>query len=322
MILAFSFKDILAVPFGYVIEGLHYITGNIGIAMILFALTVSLLMHPLNIKRAVSAYKKARLQPNIPAIRKMFPKDLEAQNTLMERMYKKEKVSLSFGFFASAISMFVLIMLFAAVSHPITYSLHVDKETTKGVIELLKGLEPAAFASGYDEVVAASLLPKYAAEVKSAFPAINDFALQGLNFEFLGLNLARTPSLNFDSWNGASWENIGLLLIPCTAVLCSLLPAIIAFCKRFAYNAKHPNAPKKAGKTNWLNVIMMLLFFILCFQVPASLCMYWAAKSLFGFILSFHVKAKVAKVPENSVNLTELVMEYKKQKREEAKSAS
>jgi membrane protein insertase Oxa1/YidC/SpoIIIJ len=71
MLLSFQVQDIISVPFGYVMDIFYRITQNYGLATILFAACVCLLMHPLNLKNAVSSYKRNRLEPHVQGIRAM-----------------------------------------------------------------------------------------------------------------------------------------------------------------------------------------------------------------------------------------------------------
>ena len=44
MFLAFKLSDIITVPFGYLLEWLYRFTGNYGVALILFAVAVQLVL--------------------------------------------------------------------------------------------------------------------------------------------------------------------------------------------------------------------------------------------------------------------------------------
>ena len=50
MFLAFQLSDIITVPFGYLLSFLYQLTGNYGVAMILFAVLVQVVLLPINAK--------------------------------------------------------------------------------------------------------------------------------------------------------------------------------------------------------------------------------------------------------------------------------
>ena len=68
MFLAFSLGDIVTVPFGYLLSFLYDITTNYGVALIIFAIIVKLVLLPATAKGKRSTMKMSRLTPRIEAI--------------------------------------------------------------------------------------------------------------------------------------------------------------------------------------------------------------------------------------------------------------
>ena len=64
MFLAFQLSDIITVPFGWLLSVLYETTHNYGVAMILFAVIVQLILLPLNAKSKKSMMKMSRLTPD------------------------------------------------------------------------------------------------------------------------------------------------------------------------------------------------------------------------------------------------------------------
>ena len=60
MILAFSIADLIRVPFGYLMDFLYQFTSNYGMALILFALLVKLILLPASAKSKKSMMKMSR----------------------------------------------------------------------------------------------------------------------------------------------------------------------------------------------------------------------------------------------------------------------
>ena len=63
MILAFSIADLIRVPFGYLMDFLYQFTSNYGMALILFALLVKLILLPASAKSKKSMMKMSRFAP-------------------------------------------------------------------------------------------------------------------------------------------------------------------------------------------------------------------------------------------------------------------
>ena len=61
MILAFKLVDIVQVPFGYLLDWLNQLTSNYGLALILFAVAIKLILLPATAKAKKSSMKMARL---------------------------------------------------------------------------------------------------------------------------------------------------------------------------------------------------------------------------------------------------------------------
>ena len=63
MFLAFSLTDVVAVPFGYLLDLLYQFTNNYGYALILFSIAVQMILLPASAKSKRSTMKMSRIQP-------------------------------------------------------------------------------------------------------------------------------------------------------------------------------------------------------------------------------------------------------------------
>lgn len=313
MLLSFQVQDIISVPFGYVMDIFYRITQNYGLATILFAACVCLLMHPLNLKNTVSSYKRNRLEPHVQAIRAMYPKDVPMQNRMMERMYEKENVSLSGGCLLALIPFFILIPLFCVVYSPIRYMLHEGSGTAQALFQHIYELKPELFegCGGYWELATAKYIPQFADTIREKFPELREATLNGLNFNFLGIDLSSVPQLNVAKWDANNWANIGLFLMPILAVLAQMGPSIYAGIKSLIKILKSKKGDNVAQnmKFNFLLPVMAILLLVIGYQTPAALSLYWITKSLIALLLNIHIQKKVAAVPPISISLEDLANE-------------
>lgn len=217
MFLAFQLSDIITVPFGWLLGQLYHLTNNYGVAMILFAVLVQLVLMPINAKSKKSMMKMSRLTPRMQEIQTKYADDPQRQNQAIQELYRNEGVSMGGGCLWSLVPMLILFPLFAVIRQPITYILGESAEVAQQIVETLKGLAPEAFTgnSYYFEVTAAQAIPQFAEELKAAIPSIKEATLVGINFNFLGINLGAVPMFNIFSpkWSW-TWANVGAFLIP------------------------------------------------------------------------------------------------------------
>ena len=75
MILAFKLRDLITVPFGALLGALNDYTGNYGVAMILFAIIVQLVMLPLTAKSKKSMMGMSRLTPRMQELQAKYGND-------------------------------------------------------------------------------------------------------------------------------------------------------------------------------------------------------------------------------------------------------
>ena len=217
MFLAFQIGDIIRVPFGWLLGVLYELTHNYGIAMILFAVIVQLVLLPINAKSKKSMMKLSRIQPRIQEIQRRYENDQQRQQEAIQKLQQEEGVSMGFGgCLWSLVPMLILFPLFTVIREPITYILGQGAEVSAEIIRVVKELAPDLFSgnSYYDQVVAASAISTYAPQIAAAIPGISAETLAGINFDFLGINLGAIPDWKIWAWSAFNWANIGAFLIP------------------------------------------------------------------------------------------------------------
>ena len=286
MFLAFKLSDIITVPFGYLLEWLYRLTGNYGVALILFAVAVQLVLLPITAKSKKSMMKMSRLTPRMQDIQARYADDPQKQNELIQKMYQEEGVSMGGGCLWSFVPMLILIPLYTVVRQPIVYMLHENLEIADQIISIIKAAEPGLFTgnSYYDQMVAARYIPEFAEAIKAAIPTIGEQALQGINFSFLGIDLGAVPTFNIfgASWVW-DWAHIGGFLM---ALLSAGNQVITMFVSQkmndsVVTNEKGIQDKETAKKSQqnqstqmmmWMMPLMMLW---IGFTVPAALSLYW-----------------------------------------------
>jgi len=292
MFLAFKLSNLITVPFGWLLGQLYSLTNNYGVAMIIFALVVQAVLTPINAKSKKNMMKMSRLTPRIQDIQARYANDPQKQNEVMQKLYQDEGVSMGGGCLWSLIPMFILFPLFTVIREPMRYILMESEEMIPQIISVIKGLAPEIFSSNnyYDQVVAAQAIPQFAAELKAAIPAISERTLEGINFNFLGINLGAIPQFNvFASTWAWDWAHIGAFLIPVVSTGSQFLQMWITQKTNdsLVTNEKGIQDQEAAKKSQQNQSTQMMLWMMplmtlwIGFTVSAGLSLYWFIGGLF-----------------------------------------
>ena len=296
MFLAFQLGDLIRVPFGWLLGFLYDLTSNYGFAMIIFALIVQAVQTPINAKSKKSMMKMSRLQPRIQEIQRKYANDQQKQNEEIQKLQREEGASMGMGGCLWAfIPLLILFPLFTVIREPIKYILSESVENTELIIETLKSLAPESFSGNqyYHQVTAAGLISSYAEELRAAIPGISEATLEGINFNFFGIDLGAIPQFNIfaETW-AWDWAHIGLFLIPIISAASQVLQmwvsqkgneSVITNEKgvQDAEMAKNSQTAQSNKMMMWMMPIMSLW---IGFTVSAGLSVYWFIGGVFRMI--------------------------------------
>ncbi len=286
MFLAFQLSDIVTVPFGWLLNQLYNLLGNYGVAMILFAVIVQLVLLPITAKSKKSMMKMSRLQPRIQEIQRKYANDKQKQNEAIQKLQQEEGASMGCGgCLWSLVPLLILIPLFSVIREPIRYLLGESVENAELIVETIKGINPDLFSGNayYSQVAAAQYIPQYAAEIKAAIPDIAERTLEGINFSFLGINLGGIPEWKVWTWGVFSWGLVGGVLIPLLSAGSQVLQMFISQKTNDSVitnengvqdeeTAKKSQAAQQSKMMMWMMPLMSLW---IGFTVPAGLSLYW-----------------------------------------------
>ena len=132
---------------------------------------------------------------------------------------------------------------------------------------------------GYEQLYLASLITKESLPALAATlgEGVNVFVM---NFSFLGIDLASMPTWKI--WQDLSWNVIGaFLLVMVSTGLSVLMSKVSTMTNRMNSQAKNDQAEKTNRTMMWMMPLMSLW---IGFSMPAALCVYWIANSLFSMV--------------------------------------
>jgi YidC/Oxa1 family membrane protein insertase len=309
MILAFSLADIVQVPFGWLMAQLYSFTSNYGVALIIFAILVKLILLPATAKGKKSSMKMSRLSPRLKAIQAKYADDQQKQSEAMQALYKEEGVSMGGGCLWSLLPLLILFPLYTVVRQPIVYMLGETAEAAGKIVEVIKaGAAQGTFPAGnfYDQMIAAPLIPQFADAIKEALPEISAATLEGINFTFLGIDLGITPTWKFfdaSVWKW-DWAHIGGALLPVLSAAGQLLSIFISqkMNNSLVTNEKGIQDKKTAEESQqaqtskmmmWVGPIMSLM---IGYGIPGALSLYWFVQGLVTTVSDVYLTRKYRKI--------------------------
>lgn len=316
----FQIADAIRMPFGWLLDVLYRFTTNYGLALILFSILVKLVLMPTTVKSKRSMMKMSRLTPRIQEIQKKYENDQQKQSEAMQALYKEEGVSMGGGCLWSLLPLLILIPLYQVIREPLVYILHESTDVVEIILRecsaegagLIEGIKTAK--DGYAQLIVAGRLfdnPALAEQIVAAtagkLPEGMEIAartLEGLNFNFLGVDLAAKPEYNIfsESWKW-NWAHIGAFLLP---VLSTGSQFLTMFISQKVNNSLVTNEKgiqdKDAAKNSQSNqtskammYTMPLMTLFIGFGMPAAMSLYWLIQGIVGTILDNILTIKLRK---------------------------
>ena len=159
-------------PFSWLLNIFNSVFNSYGLAIILFALVVKVILFPLTLKGKKSMIQMNMLSGKLEQLKKQYGKDQQRYNLEMQKLYEKEKVNPMGGCLWSMLPIFILLPLYAIIREPLKYLMGLSAEQIQVVADALnwstvaveKGWIAEAtteFVSrGYDQLYLASLITK------------------------------------------------------------------------------------------------------------------------------------------------------------------
>ncbi len=254
--------SIIATPFGYVMRFIYELVGNYGLSIFLFALLAKIILLPLNIKSKRSMIDMQRLQPKMVELQKKYGKDRQKYAEKVQELYDNEGVSMSAGCLPQLITLPIMLGLYYVISQPLTYFMQLTADEITAIADALGHTMSGGYTA---EITLAGLMHQNF----DAIAGISDKIMQ-VDFNFLGINLAATPS--FSQFN-AMW------FIP-------ILSGLTAFLYSFVSQKlnRRVSGGVQSQQTQSMNGMMYILMPAMSvyfgFILPAGLGVYWISNNL------------------------------------------
>ncbi len=119
---------IILQPFAWLLLFFYNLFSSYGVALILFAIVIKLILFPVTLKSKKSMIQTTMLSEQMQKLQKQYGKDRERYNLEVQKLYEKEHVNPMGGCLWSLIPMFVLIALYGIIREPLTYFMSMSME--------------------------------------------------------------------------------------------------------------------------------------------------------------------------------------------------
>lgn len=277
----------IAKPFGILLLWIYGIVGNYGVAIILFACVVKLILLPFQMKSKKSMMRMSRLSGKMKELERRHEGNQRKYQEEVAKLYKEEGVSPMSGCLWSLIPFPILLALYQAIRYPLTTMMGVPAELLAEGGEIAAKLTETGFASTINDAYIQLAQSQWISAHWDSFANISEKLVQ-INYNFLGLNIGDMPQWNFfvkcDWSQTADWlPAFGLFLIP-------VISGVMSWLSMKLTQAANPStgsgaqAQAAAQQMKIMNLMMPLVSVYIGFIMPAALGVYWIANSLLAVI--------------------------------------
>lgn len=281
------YTALIVEPFGWLLKQCYNLIGNYGVAIIIFTILSKLVMLPFQMKSKKSMMDMQRIQPKLAELEKKYKDDKEKYALEVQKLYKKEGVSMFGGCLPLLITLPIMLGLYSVLRQPLTYIFGLS-------VDQINALADAFRAAGVKDIAAGAVSgANYMVQigVTSHIMQFPDIVagiapnLTGVDFTFLGIDLAAIPNFKY--------------ITPLWAI--PILSGATAWVSNwFLRKGQGKAMTEQAASTNkMMNLMMPFMSVWIAFMVPAGLGLYWITSNILSAIqeplLTMYYKNKANK---------------------------
>ena len=282
--------DIILTPFVWLLKCFYSWFDSYGLALILFAVVVKVVLFPLSLKGKRSMIQMNMLQGQMQKLQKQYGKDKQRYNLEVQKLYEKEKINPMGGCLWSFIPLIILMILYPIIREPIHYMMGINDANVLNTIAQTVGWNTQAVDMGwikeatdtftnsaYNQLYLASLItPANLSAVQAAVGQAGG-SIMAINFDLLGLvDLSQVPQLQFWTIQGG----FGLFLLPVISAVTGVIFSLISM----KTNAINKQSAQNNGTARTMMIISPLISLWIGFTMPAALCVYWITNNLLSLV--------------------------------------
>lgn len=295
---------------GWILRMCSVLTGNYGVALIIFTVLIKAVLMPLTVKQQRSMLKTQKIQPLLMELQQKYGNDKEKLNQETMKLYQKYQINPMSGCLPMLIQLPIIMMLYWVVKKPVIYIMgfHGDEvwRIVSAVTEWAEGSPDKmnTFLSmvGIDDMAKLTdngykMFGMYEIQIARflhAYPEImqnhwiteigRDFKL--INFGFLGMDLSQTPNMGaflglfVGRINGITTGTVLLWIIPALSGLTSYLTSWLSQKQNPQQPQKDKNGEEVANPMQSMMIMMPLMSAWFAFTLPSAIGLYWIISNI------------------------------------------
>jgi len=302
--LAFNPLDPLNTLFGWMTRIFYEFFGSYGIAIIILTIVIRGILIPLNVRSQKSMIKQQALSSQQAEIKRKYPDDKTKQNEEMQKLLSQNGAQSFGGCILPVIQIFFIWPIFYVVRAPLRYLTQVSTDNLSKLGTFLS--DKGVINSGELSQIASNNIP-IIREFQKNSSLIQEAVGKGffkmgqmIDMNFMGVNLALTPSYKPNELFGADRaQYLPLLIIPVLVLLTTLLQMRIT--NVLKPNYKTDKDAKERAKMNparkdqvptssmdstmkMMNWMMPVIMLVTTFSFPSAMGFYWLVGNLMGIL--------------------------------------
>ncbi|MDR2570244.1 MAG: YidC/Oxa1 family membrane protein insertase [Oscillospiraceae bacterium] len=268
----------IATPFGMLLMFLYGIVQNYGLALLLIAVVIKVLLLPFQMKGKRGMMRQSRLQPKIADLQKRHAANKQKLNEEMAKLYKEEGVNPASGCLWSFIQMPIMIALFYAIRQPLSLMMGIPRDLLGETGAITQKLQELNFTQKLNDFYMEVDIAQFISlpENWGHFMQWESEGLRQVSFYLAGINLADIPNWQFFWSPETDWSSAALWLPGLLLFILPLVSGGAQFISAGIMRKMSPTAsPEAAGSMGSIIKFMPLMSVWFGFILPAALSFYW-----------------------------------------------
>ena len=264
---------VFGTPFGAVIYFLYQITNSYGLAILLFALFVRIVIFPITMLAQKNSIKLLKLQPKLNQMKRWYGGDKERLSEEQYNLFKQEGYRPLWGVVPLLIQLILLMGVLQVMYNPLQYIVRLDQGVIDVLAQTFRGLYSTT-GGAQEQLQIMEAVHQHLPAFQSAMMHVpyGEAILQSIlntDLWFLGVNLGAVPSFLNPSLE---------LLIPFLVLIAMLLMCVVQC-------IISPGAISQGRKTNlWFVITTVGILFYFTAVTPTGVGLYWIGYGLLGVV--------------------------------------
>lgn len=299
---------------GWILKLCSMLTGNYGIAIIIFTILIKALLLPLTVKQQKSMLKTQKLQPLLMELQEKYKNDKDKLSQETMKLYQKYQVNPMSGCLPMLIQLPIIMMLYFVVRNPVIYIMGFGENDVWRIIsaviecgesnpDVLNSFLTSLNIDSLDKLTADNyrMFGMYSIQIARFLHATPEVMnnhwitelgknLEVINFNFLGLDLSQTPNLNavFGLFTGQAHllnlQTVLLWIIPLLSGLSSWAVSKLSQMQNPQQPKKDANGEEAPNPMKSMMIFMPIMSAWIAFTLPAAVGLYWVISNILSMV--------------------------------------